>query len=537
MYPSTLDQTMAMDTSAYLPENATQMALTSNESTSFTSAESKDDAMRDTLRLTAVVLGVIITLGVIATVMTVTVLSSRSNFHEKTIGTEEGNVEGAASGVIVVAPDPKSKSTALTSKWAKSTTEDHTGHATGKPFTVPETTSVKSETTTFLRTPEKRKRDKSLGLLCTIGGKLSAPEILPESGLCHYLFCDSVYKKGFVPYDPVTVDPSLSIFVANRGAVAHTLTGVGFAYKYHQQLLLQLLESDEVPSKKILRNENICNFGILDTPTNGFDEISLHKILQIFGFLHEATMLWKTEDETCVTVFTAPPGVNTLEDLYVDYFSHFFKPDIIVIRSHYLEGDNTFEDCRVVPPTMLKMPPLLTTNSSYTDDMSTAAETIKRLVERGVDTQWALSVTMKGRWNTLKPGQPAAFLSECVYDPSAESFGSYSEVCNDPSFRNGTTYKTGAYGPLYYNQSDGRTFTFENVTTLVDKLCRVGLQYWPYSFGIAVYDVDYEDISKACPSSFKETFERVLHTRLLVDYFKHSFYGQYTLNACLENNG
>ncbi|KAL3197214.1 hypothetical protein MRX96_014825 [Rhipicephalus microplus] len=453
MYPSTLDQTMAMDTSAYLPENATQMALTSNESTSLTSG---------------------------------------SNFHEKTIGTEEGNVEGAASGVIVVAPDPKSKSTALTSKWAKSTTEDHTGHATGKPFTVPETTSVKSETTTFLRTPEKRKRDKSLGLLCTIGGKLSAPEILPESGLCHYLFYDSVYKKGFVPYDPVTVDPSLSIFVANRGAVAHTLTGVGFAYKYHQQLLLQLLESDEVPSKKILRNENICNFGILDTPTNGFDEISLHKILQIFGFLHEATMLWKTEDETCVTVFTAPPGVNTLEDLYVDYFSHFFKPDIIVIRSHYLEGDNTFEDCRVVPPTMLRMPPLLTTNSSYTDDMSTAAETIKRLVERGVDTQWALSVTMKGRWNTLKPGQPAAFLSECVYDPSAESFGSYSE------------------------------------------LCRVGLQYWPYSFGIAVYDVDYEDISKACPSSFKETFERVLHTRLLVDYFKHSFYGQYTVERMLR---
>ncbi|XP_075740084.1 uncharacterized protein LOC142786337 [Rhipicephalus microplus] len=240
-------------------------------------------------------------------------------------------------------------------------------------------------------------------------------------------------------------------------------------------------------------------------------------------------------DEKCVTVFALPPADPKIEDAYAEHFLYSYTPSIVVIISHYLEGDNTFEDCRVVQPAMLKRPPLLTTNSSYTYDMSTAAETMRKLVERGVNSQWALSVTMKGRWNTLKAGQPAAFLSECVHDPAAESFGSYTEVCQDPSFINGSRYKAGAYGPLYYNRSDGRTFTFDNETTHVDKLCKVRAQQGSYAFGVAAYDVDYDDFSNACSSTnYFGKFSRLFCLKGLLKYTKDGFREPEKLRDCLK---
>ncbi|KAL1427357.1 hypothetical protein MTO96_017644 [Rhipicephalus appendiculatus] len=522
------------------------MALTSNEPTSLTSEGSKDDAMTDTVRLAAVVLGVITALGVILMAVTVFALSSRSNFHEKTVGTEQQhginkNGRDAASGVTVIAPDLHFERTvpSLTSKSTTSTTKESTGHATEEPFTVPDSTDVETDTTASLPTTETPKKDTSIGLLCTIGDKLSTPEMLPKDGPCDYLFYDSVYKKGFTQFDHKNADPSLSIFLANREAVKRSAIGIGFAYKYRQQLWSDLSKHDRVPSAAVKHflDENICNFGILDTPTNGFNESSVEEMRLILQSLDYYSTSRKAPDETCVTVFAGPPADTTLEGIYVNQFSRFYTPSIIVIISHYLEGDNTFKDCRVVLPAMLKRPPLLTTNSSYTYDMSAAADSIRRLVARGVNAQWALSVTMKGRWNRLKDGQPAAFLSECVYDPNAESFGSYTEVCEDPSFTNGTRYKTGVYGPLYYNQSDGRTFTFDNETTHVDKLCKLKAQQWSYAFGVAAYDVDYDDFSNVCSSTnYFGNFSRLFYIKGLLDFIEDEFRDPDKLGDCLANS-
>ncbi|KAH7942866.1 hypothetical protein HPB52_002043 [Rhipicephalus sanguineus] len=135
----------------------------------------------------------------------------------------------------------------------------------------------------------------------------------------------------------------------------------------------------------------------------------------------------------------------------------------------------------------------------YYQTQNTAAESIEKLIARGMDAIWALSLTMKGRWTKLRAGQPVDFLSECEHQPSAESFGSYTEVCENPSFSNVTYYKSGVRGTLFYNKNDGRIFSFDNNTDIVQKICRLRAQHLTFAYGFVAYDVDYEDYSYVCP--------------------------------------
>ncbi|KAH7942954.1 hypothetical protein HPB52_002729 [Rhipicephalus sanguineus] len=303
MYGYPVATTHAMDTPAYVPENFNEMALVPKGPSSFPSAGIKDEAARDTSRLAAAVLGVIIALGVIVMAMTVIAFTSGSKSKDETMRTEEQpeiteKDMRDASGLTVVVPEFRTEDTPspLT---RKSTTEENTGHETESPFTdtespftdtespftytespftYSETTDVATTPTIVTLPPAPPKRNKSERLLCTIGSKLSEPDMIPYDTLCDYLFYDSVYKEGPATFDPNNVDVALSILLDEHLESDQTAPGIGFAYR---------------------------------------------KI---------------------------------------------FTPNIVVIISHYLEGDNTFKDCRVMPPTVLTRPPALG-NSSYKHDL------------------------------------------------------------------------------------------------------------------------------------------------------------------------
>ncbi|XP_049273519.1 uncharacterized protein LOC119400279 [Rhipicephalus sanguineus] len=250
------------------------------------------------------------------------------------------------------------------------------------------------------------------------------------------------------------------------------------------------------------------------------------------GFEKSVKKAWPKKCRTFVAVPT--PDTN-LENLYIEIFPKIFTPSVVVILSHYVEGDNTFQDCRVVPPTLLTRPGSLTTNSNYKFDLNTAATSIEKLIARGMDATWALSVTMKGRWTKLKAGQPVDFLSECEHDPSAESFGRYIEVCGDPNFSNETHYKSGVRGTLFYNKNDGRILSFDNNTDVVQKLCRLRAQHLTFAYGMAAYDVDYEDYRNACPSvSVLKRFTRVFTLTLLRVYMRVIFDEPRQFPDCLK---
>ncbi|KAL1427354.1 hypothetical protein MTO96_017641 [Rhipicephalus appendiculatus] len=313
--------------------------------------------------------------------------------------------------------------------------------------------------------------------------------------------------------------------------------GIAFAHKYRKDIKSQLTTTDgTVPAAvKYFLDKDICNFGILDTPTNSVDKSSVEEMLEILKLLRNFSTSQTASGKRCLTIFAGSPSHPDSETIYAEAFSKIFTPDVVVMLSHYGEGDNTFEDCRVVPPTLLQRPASIPSNSSYNNDMHKAADTMRKLTLRGVVTSWALSITMKGRWTVLKPGQPVDFLSECEHDPSAESFGSYFEVCQHAEFNDTIDYKTSVRGKIFYSQSAGRMFAYDNGTTFVQKLCRVRVLQLNFAFGVVAFDVDYDDYANICAQlNHYNAFTRLNFLRDLLEYFQGVFSDAGELKDCLE---
>ncbi|KAL3197221.1 hypothetical protein MRX96_014831 [Rhipicephalus microplus] len=219
-------------------------------------------------------------------------------------------------------------------------------------------------------------------------------------------------------------------------------------------------------------------------------------MLESLNLLRQFSMNHTSRAGKCRTVFVGPSAGKNLANTYFETFSNIFTPDIVVLLSHYVEGDNTFEDCHVVPPTILSRPVTLSTNSSYKHDMHRAADEIRKLTKLGLVASWALSVTMKGRWTVLKAGEPADFLSKCAHDPEAESFGSYAE------------------------------------------LCRVRVSQLSFAFGIVAFDVDYDDVGNVCSKLNRYgAFTRLFYLQDLLVYFENIFDVSGELEDCLKLAG
>ncbi|KAH8037990.1 hypothetical protein HPB51_020510 [Rhipicephalus microplus] len=185
---------------------------------------------------------------------------------------------------------------------------------------------------------------------------------------------------------------------------------------------------------------------------------------------------------------------------------------------------------------------------------TSAAAGFDRLVIAGDSSIRATSVTMKGRWTVLEEGERAQFLATCVHDPSAESFGEvakawnlysaayikrqdfetipFLQVCEDPSFEP-MSRNSQLYGTLTYNTS--HVFAFDDEAAFQQKLCRLKADRSSQYFGIAVFDLEYEDFSNACdPANSHGAFARLKALRRIIDFFKTNFKKPSDRAACLN---
>ncbi|XP_077485925.1 uncharacterized protein LOC144096994 [Amblyomma americanum] len=406
--------------------------------------------------------------------------------------------------------------------------------------TTTTTTTTTTETTlpTTTGTPTASTKSPRLSmdeqpLVCTMGSRTNSVQMFPQDGLCEYLFFDSVDKDNRNPLAlPNEWDIDLRVFLNAPSRYSTTAFGIGFAFEKAFSVYRQLGNTTPSLLQPFWRND-IFHFGILDTATRNPWRADVELALLVLKALDTEATMQRRRGNPSFIFFAGLVTDDQWLHFYNDKFTNFYQPDLFIAQGHYFYGDNIFRLCRVMPPTLLSRPAGI--EETYQHDLNVAAGTLNRLSGRGLPIIWALSVTMKGRWTIALPFQGYdEFFSSCVHNTTAASFGSYSEVCRNDSFLE-ASYSRSADAVLAVHESEPVLFAYDNELGLARKLCTVKAQRLSLRFGIAVYDLDYEDFSNFCgPLNKFGAFSRLHAIRSILNFYRTKFNRFADLRPCWQ---
>ncbi|KAH7950044.1 hypothetical protein HPB49_018995 [Dermacentor silvarum] len=340
-------------------------------------------------------------------------------------------------------------------------------------------------------------------MVCTMSDRITSRLQFPTDGLCDFIFFDSLYKNGSnMLSDPATYSSSLNIFLNDHRAYRRTTLGVGLAFDNLLAAETDLRKRNPSPLEPFWR-QSIFHVGIIDTPSSAIRSQTKAAITTLKG-INRLLDTQRVRGNFSITAIAAP---NAKADWSVafakDFKSLSFTPFLFIVFGHYRFGDNMVPHCAIMPPT--RHPddaPPEDIAKHYDFDLATAVLSLSELYDKGAQTRGHVSVTLKGRW--AKPLSPdkATFFQRCESDPDIESFGSYTEVCPGvgAGSRGRLDYSKKHFAMITYIQSLKRTFVYDDEKAFATKLCYTKSLGSHVTFGIAVYDIDYDDYENKCSS-------------------------------------
>ncbi|KAH7960694.1 hypothetical protein HPB49_022350 [Dermacentor silvarum] len=355
------------------------------------------------------------------------------------------------------------------------------------PSTTPVPVAMGSPPPPVRRTPSPpitQSAIKPQSLLCTFGNKTNSNTVFPPNGVCDYIFYDSMYKNNRNPlignwdYDLLAI-----LSKAQQADRTKTQFGVSFAFEQRRKLIQDLTNS----ALDVFWGHNVFHFGIIDCPIHGVTQSEMDE---------DVAKIATTSRNNSYIVLGAVSPTDAWNRYYSTKFQSTFKPDLFISLGHQLRGDPEKSRCIATPPAILEKP----MGSPDGHDMHDAARALAFIASQAGGPRLSISVSMKGRWSVLQPNVRAEVFAPCVTSNQGPFYGSYTEVCDTPPFSNDLMTEVQRYAARTFDQATRRMFVFDNEQTLCTKLCLVKANYTKVEFGVAVYDLDYEDDDDTCLS-------------------------------------
>ncbi|XP_077492041.1 uncharacterized protein LOC144102729 [Amblyomma americanum] len=353
---------------------------------------------------------------------------------------------------------------------------------------------------------------------------------MASDGLCDIAFYDSIYADGRNILGDNRFGSDLVTFMGAVARYRKTKLGVAFAFRHIDQLGNDLRRTNPNPLQ-VFWQRRIYHTGVLDTPPNATRSqmmIAMSRIMILDRFAQSQRAL-NHGALTALSLHLQPgSGYTSLTtsskftSISLTCWRLQFIPDLLVVYGHYPFGDNTVDNCVVMPPTRLSAIPLaVELRGSFSYDMSHGPVGAGEWERRQLPTLPLVSVTMKGRWTRASQGQPLQFFSRCEKNPIAASFGSYTQVCRGTNYGPNLRYQTQHYAMLTYDAKNRTLFAYDNEAGLAAKLCKVKDTALDVTFGIAAYGVDYDDYVNDCGMRNKfGKHSRLKALRNVKDYYR-----------------
>ncbi|KAL1486711.1 hypothetical protein MTO96_008783 [Rhipicephalus appendiculatus] len=246
-----------------------------------------------------------------------------------------------------------------------------------------------------------------------------------------------------------------------------------------------------------------------------------------------------------VTVLAAPdPEFDWSLQYAMDFNNIGFTPYMFIAIGHYPYGDNTVRNCVIMPPTRHPFDiPGEDIAQEYNYDLGTALFAINEMYLKRSGVRGLVSVTLKGRWNVMHSSDRVDFFERCVSDPSAGSFGSYTEVCPNGRSSDKTvyqlTYSIAHASVLCHAPGSTHALAYDNEDALAVKLCSSKADGFPdLKLGVAAYDIDYDDHNNECTSLNRfGRHSRLKQIRMVLDYMRLYLGESFNVKACADYQG
>ncbi|KAK8760903.1 uncharacterized protein LOC144110237 [Amblyomma americanum] len=396
-------------------------------------------------------------------------------------------------------------------------------------------TPANTRTTVTSSTTAAGPRPLSRALFCTYGNGTTGNTKFPADGLCDYIFYDSMYKNGINTLDqstPYSADLEAVLRQAESGVYANTQFGLGFAFTELRKFLQHsAFSSTSVIGQFIQRG--VSHLGVIDCPVYGAE---LSQINEVFGAIAVLSIDLEPVRRRGQPAYLVV-GMVSFNSTWNEYFKRqfrrtsAFKPHLFISHGYQLFEDWQRTPCLATPPTVLFKPPH---PQQTIHDLRDAVLALAEIGAQAGGPALSLSVTMKGRWTELVANTVAAAFSPCT-EKWRRPPASYTGVCIAAPFSNTLKYDLHGRAMRAYDAQRRLMYFYDNEQALSEKLCRVKANYTQVLFGLAVFDLEYEDGDNICSTRNRfGSFSRLKMVAKVLDFFSSKYTDGTQENNCSQ---
>ncbi|KAK8757189.1 hypothetical protein V5799_000109 [Amblyomma americanum] len=317
---------------------------------------------------------------------------------------------------------------------------------------------------------------------------------------------------------------ALKTFLAHAqssGNRSTTQFGVGFNNGYVTKLSRDIATDFTRDLLKPMVARGVFHFGVIDVPVYTFKAAGTDAVFNALRQLSVYVQDIRDQGLASNIVLGSVSSTSLWNDYFENKFKDSFKPDLFISHGYQLYEDWERTPCFVTPPTLLTKPPQPDVNIH---DLHDALATLAAFGAEVGAPSLSLSVTMKGRWSELLSNSTPEVFSGCEEKRPPALLGRYADLCRTAAYSSNFEYDPASYAMRTYNSQTGHIFVYDNEQSLCEKLCLAKANYTQVQFGLAVFDLDYEDGANACPALNRfGSFSRLKVMNRLLEFFTHQY--------------
>ncbi|XP_077498019.1 uncharacterized protein LOC144108723 [Amblyomma americanum] len=357
-------------------------------------------------------------------------------------------------------------------------------------------------------------------LVCTFGRGEEA-YVFPHDGLCDFSFFDSMNTKSAASL-AAPFHTTFTRMLETAKTHQRTEYGVGFDYRTLGGMEDALNDPATKRNMDQLHRSRIFHFGYLNVPFFNVAGRMFTRITMVLKAVFSMMADKRSSSRPVYTVVSVGINGSGWTEWLPYLFTDTFKPDGVISLGHFAASDRELAGCKILPPTFMESP------ATYYHNLEQAHDGVQKVFQNTKNIAYFVSVAMYGRWYKPREEGEHDFLKPCA-NFTGDIHGRVVEVCKNAEF-NVRYHNDDPQGALAYNSKSGKVLTYDDSTSLCQKLCIAKRNRIAVNYGIAAFNVEYSETRNNCGHS---NFPRLRLLKAVVEFFSSSYTSESAYDECI----